>query len=443
MRLERAEAEQLPLPACLCGPDSRPLAATPEWKGASPGTLTYYTGHGHLLVAPEDSAPELDVVTRQLLDTLTQAAAAAGQLTDSGRRLAVLAAGLQLVAGQPPVGRGSVSEVVQLALAAIAARTQGLTASAAGPLPALFVPAPAAVALALVQMAVNAQRHQGVRTVGLRVAAGPTFYVEWPAGSAGGRRLRSHRHALRRSRWGWGYVQMVADSLGGSALPPGPTAPGREGASLGLGSRRLALPLACVHRGRVERSTLTWDQDTDMPGFGQPLAGPLAELVDRAQAEPGQIAYRDLYRARCRGNRTWIALAPETGSVRARDLLRGLGHERALWSAPEPYATRAQALTTLLAGMLGEPLPSVPPSVWSPGLATACAALGIPPPPPASGLVMPDPRLAAFLLAEVGGRLEARDEEIHLAPERPQHPLLARLVRTSEGFVRLIGAAGP
>ena len=52
--------------------------------------------------------------------------------------------------------------------------------------------------------------------------------------------------------------------------------------------------------------------------------------------------------ARHVGDGTWISLVPETGPDRARDVLRGLEHERALWSAPEPHATTVHALTALV-----------------------------------------------------------------------------------------------
>jgi hypothetical protein len=289
----------------------------------------------------------------------------------------------------------------------------------------------------MVQLAVNAQQHEGAPWVALRVAAGPTFYVEWPSSDVLSTELRSHRHVLRRTGWGWGYVQMVADALGGSALPAGPTRPGRQGASLGLGAARLTLPVACIRGDRVERATVAWDQDPDVPGFGQPLTATLADLVRRTEANPGRVEFHDLYRARSAGGRTWIVLSPEGDSARARDLLRGMAHEQALWSVPEPHATRVHALAALLAGALGEPLPAVPPSVWDEVLPEACAALGLEVPPPAGAMILPDPRLAAFLLAEAGGRLVTAGDEVRL--EAADHPLLIGLRRDPSRLVHLVG----
>lgn len=436
MRLEPAELPGLPLPAALVDDGGAIVAATPEWAGPCPGTLSYRAGAGHLLVAPDAPTPELDALMGRLLDEVRAAAAALS--SDAALQAAVLSAGLALVAGRP-VGAapaGGAAEVVALTAAAVRARTQDLGVELLGPLPDALVPAPAAIALALVQLAVNAHRHEDARRVFLRVAPGPTFSVEWPGPPRAAAPVRSHRHALRRPRWGWGYVRMVADALGGVAMPPGPAGPGLTGACLGLGSVRLGLPVACVRGGRVERATQAWDEDPAMPAQGEPASGALAALVEAAAAQPGRIAYGGLHRARLRRGRTWAALAPESGSSRARDLLRGLHHERALWTAPEPQATRVSALTTLLQVAMGDPWPGAPPSVWAEVLPAACAALGVAPPAPVDWVCPPDPRAAAYLLAESGGRLVARDDEAWLVG-CPGDPLLRALGSDARGWLRI------
>jgi hypothetical protein len=427
MRLEPGEVPSLPLPAALVDRGGGTVAATPEWAGPCPGTLSYHAGAGHLLVAPDAPTPELDVLVGRLLDEV--GAAAAGLSGDAALQAAVLAAGLALVAGRPAGAGapGTAEDVVALTAAAVRARTQDLLVQVLGPLPAVAVPAPAAIALALVQLAVNAQQHEAAERVFLRVGPGPTFAVEWPGDARPTGSVRSHRHALRRPRWGWGYVQMVADALGGVALPPGPAGPGLTGACLGLGAVRLGLPLACVRAGRVERATEAWDEDATMPAQGEAAGGPLAALVAAAAAQPGRIVYQGLHRARLRRERTWAVLAPESGSTRARDLLRGLHHERSLWSAPEPQATRVSALTTLLQVAMGDPWPAVPPSVWSEVLPGACAALAVAPPDLTGVLCPPDPRVAAFLLAETGGRLSCRGDEVWLEGASAGGPLLRAL----------------
>lgn len=433
MRLEPAELPGVPLPAALVDDLGGTVAATPEWRGAGPGTLSYRTGAGHLLVAPDTASPGLDVLMDRLLGEIGAAAAALSG--DAGLQASVLAAGLALVAGRPvdaaPVG--TVADVVALTAAAARARTQDVALDVARPLPEVVVAAPATIALALVQLVVNACQHEGARRVVLRVGAGPTFAVEWRAEARPSAGVRTSRHALRRPRWGWGYVRMVADALGGVALPPGPAGEGTVGACLGLGSVRLGLPLACLRGEVVERATQAWDEE-DAPPYS------VAALAAEAAADPGRIAYRGALRARVRRDRTWVALAPESGSSRALDLLRGLHHERALWSAPEPHATRAPALATLLGVAMGEPWPGVPPSTWAEAMPEAAAALGVPAAaaaPAAGSISPPDPRAAVLLLAEAGGRLTCRGDEVWLTGGDPANPLLRALGAGPDGSLRV------
>ena len=434
MRLDPAEIAQLPLAAALVDQQGGLIAATPEWTAPSPGTVSFHTGFAQLLVAVDAGPPELDVLITRLLDEL----AAGRQPGADGLRVELLAEGLRLMAGRPVSGadRGGADRVFQLAMAGISARTQGVRVVAMPP-PSVEVPAPAAIALAMVQLAVNANRHELVEQVWLRVAPGPTFYVEWAGERDTGVHVASHRHQELRRRWGWGYVQMIADALGATALPPGPTGPRTQGACLGLGSIRLTLPLCCVQGGVVTRSTEAWDQELEAPP-GTSLTGPSLALLRAAGEQPGRIVEGGLLRARCWGSRTWLAMPPQDGANRARDVLRGLLHERALLTAPEPHATRIQALATLLGVMLGEPWPSVPPAVWEQVAPLACAALGVPAQPLPDALVLPDPRLAAYLLAEVGGDLVEVGDTLQLRPAGHENrQLLAALPRTPEGFVRL------
>src|SRR5215468_4206080 len=113
---------------------------------------------------------------------------------------------------------------------------------------------------------------------------------------------------------------------------------------------------------------------------------------------------------------TWVVLTPESGSSRARDLLAGLQHERALWVAPEPHATRASALATLLQVAMGDPWPSVPPGLFAEVFPAACARLGIATPDLVDAVVLPEPRAAAYLVAELDGRLARRGDEVWMVP---------------------------
>ena len=439
MRLEAGEVRALPLPAALVDSDGSVIAHTPEWAGRCPGTVVFRAGQGNLLVSPDAATPELDLLMDRLLTELRDAAA--GLDGDERRRMQVMTAGLELVAGRPPpqVSHGTAEEVVAFALTAISARAQGLGVQVVGPLPRVTVPAPAALALALVQLAVNAQRHENAPLVVLRVDRGPTFTVEWSASAPAPVRLSTHRHVLRRAGWGWGYVQMVADALGATALPPAPIGPGTRCACVSLGAPRLGLPLAVIQEERVARSTQAWDQDRQGAGFGRVVDGVLARLVAEASLQPGRIVYADLYRARLDRRRTWVVLTPESGSTRVRDLLAGLQHERALWRAPEPHATRASALSTLLQVAMGDPWPSVPPAVFADVFPAACASLGVAPPEPVDAVAYPEPRVAALLLAELGGKLIRQGEEAWLVPPpgAAANPLLHALGTTSGAWLKV------
>src|SRR2546430_8220702 len=181
-----------------------------------------------------------------------------------------------------------------------------------------------------------------------------------------------------------------------------------EGACFSIGSRMLTVPLACYDDGKLRRRTQSWEQETvhvaaeDRPG----IEAELRELLEEAAgAEPGTIVTRDVFCARRTGLRTWAALPPEAGSHRVRDVLRALDHERALWAAAEPHATRVHALTVVLARAAGDDWPTFDPSTWASLFPVACAAMGVAAPEVAGAAVYPDPRVAAYLLAELGGGL--------------------------------------
>jgi hypothetical protein len=440
MRLEPREVPALPLVAALVDRAGTLVAATPEWDGPGPGTLTYHAGQGSLLVGPDSPVPQLDFLMTNLLDEIE---ITAGRLVgEPAHCTRVLAAGLALVAGRVAAGDrhpiGSAAEVVTLTRAAIGARTQGMAVEERGSPPPGPVPAPAAIALALGQIAVNAQQHGAADRVFIHLGLGPTFSIEWPSSEAGFSPVSSHRHPRRRGRWGWGYVQMVADALGAVALPPGAAGPGLMAAGLALGAPRLTLPVACLRAGVVERCTPAWEDDPALPRLAQPVSDSLSALIADSSAHPGSIAYRDLLRARRVGDRTWVTQGPAIGSSRALDLLRGLDHERALWNAPEPHATRVAALATLLRVAMGEPWPSVPPAAFEEGLAAACMSLGVHKVEPVDAVCAPDPRVTAYLLAELGGRLvHSRDGVFLAAPNAARHPLLRALGGRPDGWLRL------
>ncbi|MGH7881553.1 MAG: hypothetical protein ACREN8_01400 [Candidatus Dormibacteraceae bacterium] len=436
MRLEAADVVHLPLAGALLDNHGQLIATTPEWEGPSPGTLSFHTGYAQLLVAVGAAPPKLDILSSQLLEELSLAAMQPGI---EGRRVRLLLAGLRLVAGRPvePDDTGSAERVFQLAHAGITARSPNLQIIAKTP-PTVSVPAPAAIALALVQFAVNASRHDHAERIFLQLGEGPTFYVEWESPRSGGVEVETHRHQELRARWGWGYIQRVADALGATALPPGPTASGRQGACISLGSIRLTLPLASLEQTHIVRSTEAWDQDVGITQ-GQSINEELTALAAAAQDQPGEIITAGLFQARCYGERSWLAMAPQDGINRARDLLRGLNHEHALLHALEPHVTRIYALATLLGVALGDDWPAVSPSTWEEGFPLACQALGIAIPEAPPSLILPDPRITAFLLAQLGGQLIEVGDELRLQPASggENHPLLTILERDEAGYIHL------
>lgn len=441
MRLDPAEVACLPLPAALIDRRGAVIAATAEWQGAVPGTVCYHTGEARLLVGPGGRAwPAQEAAMRRLLDEMR--AAVAAMSGDQALCAAVLGSGLELVAGWPPdeTATSSIGDVLDRARAVITARVPEAEVEVLGATPQP-VPAPDQVALALLQFAANAFSHEGSRRLRLRVGVGPTFFVEWPAERPLGTVASGQSHPGLRRRWGLGYVRMVADYLGATALPPGPTIDGWTGPCLSLGSRRLTLPLAVYSGGQLLRGTQTWEQgvrslDPAVPGA---ILEDLQPVLRAAEAEPGAIAASGLLRARRTASGAWVAMPPETGPGRTRDVLRGLDHERVLWSAPEPHATRVHGLISLLARSLGEQPKAYAPEAFVRELPRACAALGVEAPEPGPMLACPDPRATAFLLAELDATLESRPDGTFLrpGPRAARSPLRELLGPDEQGWARL------
>ena len=62
----------------------------------------------------------------------------------------------------------------------------------------------------------------------------------------------------------------------------------------------------------------------------------------------------------------WVAVPPDDSTVRAREVVTGLIHERALSDhIEEPARSTIGGLALLLATLLGEPMPRVPIGAWS------------------------------------------------------------------------------
>ena len=381
------------------------------------------------------------VIPAQKDAVLHAGAAAVGSVPPAqALQATVLTSSLELVAGWPSETEGTTGQVLELAEAAVRARVADASVQVAPDPAPQAVPAPAQVALAMVQFATNAARHDGARQLRLRVGLGPSFFVEWPSERTASVAVAARGHPQLRRRWGLGYVRMVADFLGATPLPPGPTAPGWFGACLSLGGRRLTLPLALFASRARQRSTRTWDQEvaSDDPEVRARLAADLDAVIAAAAARPGTPARAGLFAGRHVAGQTWVALPPATGAERVRDVLHGLDHERPLWSAPEPHATRVHALIALLSRALGEPPASFTPDAFARELPRACAALGVPAPAVGPMLACPDPRVTAFLLWELGGALvvDGAGAAVQAPPGARANPLV-RLLGDATGRIRL------
>ncbi|MGH7922634.1 MAG: hypothetical protein ACREQM_22230 [Candidatus Dormibacteraceae bacterium] len=419
MRLDPVEFPELPLAAALLDHRRQPVVWTPEWRGWSPGDVVYFAGHGHLATSDGGEAnPVLRTVLGELLGALDDLRAELP--ADDASRLRVLVAGLRVVAGEviDEGDGGTGDEVLEMARLAVAARVVPSIQVRVTPAPPLQVPAPAVVALALVQLVVNVARHEWqdaaqtrrVGVVTLRAAPGPGFFVEWPSARTSAERVATHRHVDRRQRWGLGYVRLAADALGGTALPPAPAGPGLAAAGFGLGARNLALPLCCEEPGAAPRTTRAWDQEHDTAGEDETDRSTIAALRRAALQDPGRIVAAGYHAARAvpRTRRVWLAMPPESGDARVRDALRGLDHEQALLRAPEPHATRLHALNVLLRAGLQDAgaITTCYRQDWLRRFPPAMRAAGLPVPAVHDAAVYPDPLLAAWLLGEYGGRLD-------------------------------------
>jgi hypothetical protein len=435
MNLTIAEIRELPLPAALLDVDGEVIAATPEWGGAGPGTVLYALRQTRLAVAVVSADPAEAV----LLDGLLTAMEATANRLEGTQRLRVtmLAASLRLVAGRQVTTVGTSHDVIDLAVAGIGART-ALEVHVDGR-PAFPVRAPEVAALVLVQLAVNAERHTRTTMVTL-VQEDEAFHVIW-SGAAGPGRSATARNRRDRQRWGLGFCRIAADTLGGAIYPPADHGDGTVCATLELGLHDLTLPVAAIRSGRVAKATRAWDEETGcLPGAGVQPGSRLAACLDAASAARGRAVTCDGWTARQVRERSWVAIPPDDVLERARDVLDGIGHERALWEGIAPHLqVRVFALTALLAARLGTPLPRVPVGIWNQRMGALAAALRLPMDVPRlTALGGVEPRIAAYLAAELGSEMvmDGDDLLLRVRPGMERDARLLDLVRVGDA-VRL------
>jgi hypothetical protein len=399
VNLTIGEIAELPLAAALIDSAGDVVARTPEWDGPGPGAVAYPVRHMRLVVRTRPASPHCDALLSRLLDTIDHATA--GLDETQAQRVRMLAGSLRLVAGREAGGWGTTDEVVQLACAGITARTGLAVESATGAVRPVL--APEVAALVLVQLAVNAEHHDAAEAVRVEVDK-TTFRVVWRRGGSPAKVATARRRA-DRERWGLGFARIAADAIGGTVYPPRSIGDGDVAATLELGVRRLALPVAAVRDGQVCRATRSWDEETSLAPGSETVAGSrLGLLCAEAALDPGQIV-SDGWTAR-RGERTtWVAVPPDDAAVRARDVVTGLSHERVLSDhIGEPARSTIGALSLLLATLLGEPMPRVPMVAWTRRMAELTQAFGIALTIPAfDGVGAIDPQVVALLATSASG----------------------------------------
>ena len=436
MNLSIGDLVELPLPAAVFDEEEAVIAQTPEWTGAMPGAVAYPVRNTRLIVSTGTTNPQCEVVLSRLLDAMDETATVVSGT--QSMRVAMLAASLRIVAGRKIASKGTSHDVIDYARAGISARTT-LDVRVDG-YPSYPVNGPEVAALVLVQFAANAERHARVTSVTIE-QSNNSFSVLWP-GESGSRDIITARQRGHRERWGMGFARIAADTLGGAVYPPYDRGDGMVIATLELGLNRLSLPIAAVRDGRVLKSTRSFDEETGYtPGTQIEPSSHLAQTVTAAHDAPEEIVVTDGWWARETRDKVWVAIPPDDIVDRARDVLDGIVHERALWDGvPEPSQSRVFALASLLAAMLGTPLPRVPSETWNRKMPELAAAFELRMSVPLfEGLGVVDPKISAFLAAEFGDHFEVEGDDMYLIvrEEKMGDPFVGILLAPDDNALKL------
>jgi hypothetical protein len=420
MRLDLRDLAVLPLAAATFDWDGAPIARTPEWRDSLHGSVTYAlerrpTDHGYglkrLVVAQEDLLPEAGVALERLIQQMALAAARAEG--EWALRIAMQLDGLRLVTGRCSIAEGTTTDVLRHVEAGLPVRRTTPIEIAEVITDAVYpIASPAAVALAVIQLVLNAARHADVTAVTLRISEGPTFSVEWDRRAPGQRVLHTSRRQRQAPRTGLAYDKLVADALGGQLSGILPCGANGSRILLAFGANFLTLPMARVTAGQLIDATATWYDETGIPVHA-PIPHELAELVGAAEKQSGRIVVAGDLWARTHGETTLIAQPPDDLLDRVRFALRLLEHETLLFQAPEPYSTNVQALVAALDGLVGDTWPKTERRAWNTQIRATCAALGcdldVPELEAPSAL---DHRLSAYLIANYAHGLRGDGDDL-------------------------------
>ena len=434
MRLSAADVAALPLPVALFDRDGALLARSAEWTGGGPGTVVYRLPAASLAVGCDEQDADIAGLLTELVTAMREGAQAcegAQQL-----RLGALASSVALVAGIPELHGGSTGDVLDN-LAALLSTVSAHGVAIGEHTPGAVPDAPV-LALALLQLVINARRHDDATEVTIDIDPGPTFRVRWH-GELRPQGISTARHQADRDRWGLGFVRLAMDALGGVSLSPASEGLAEITAVLAVGSSpRLQLPLAGIRKGVVDAASPAWDEETQLPP-GSRLPERWSRLLDAATRSPGSVQREGNARARAVEGTAWIAIPPEGTADRARDVIRGLEHERDLLDAPQPFATRIEGLAGLIALLLGDHPHRVTPAAFDEGYATAADAVSA----PAfrgrfTGTAAPVPALVAVLASRLGANLSMRNDRlVILAGDRHRDDAILRRLGDGSGNILL------
>ncbi|HXL59598.1 MAG TPA: hypothetical protein VN959_02835, partial [Mycobacterium sp.] len=351
-------------------------------------------------------------------------------------RLGALASSVALVAGISDLHGGTTADVLDNLTALLSTvSAHGVTV---GEHTIGAVPDAPVLALALLQLVINARRHDDATEVTVDIDAGPAFRVRW-RGELPPQGVSTARHQADRDRWGLGFVRLAMDALGGIFLSPASQGPGQITAVLAIDpSPRLQLPMAAVRDGVVDAASPAWDEETQLPP-GSRLPERWSRLVDAASSSPGVIQRARSARARAVEGTVWIAIPAEGTADRARDVIRGLEHERDLLDAPQPFATLIEGLAGVIALLLGDHPHRVTPTAFDEGYPRAADAVAAPPfPGRFTGPAAPSPALIAVIASRVGAILSLRDDRLAIqASEQHRGDSMIRRLGDGTGIILL------